>query len=111
MRGLGVEYHQAERRDVSIQTIVERASTEEPRHRPVDLQVERLDRLIAEVEIRLEDQEAYVREVTLVAGSTAVPSFELQRLQLLAALLREGRKRLSDAASAIMLPAAPSASG
>ena len=85
-----------------------------PRNRGTDrleLQVERLDRLIAEVETRLEDQEAYVREVTLVADSSAVPSFELQKLQLLAALLREGRKRLSDAACAIRLPAAPSASG
>ena len=96
---------------MSTQTIVEPASTEGPAHRSLDLQVERLDRLISEVETRVEDQEAYVREVTLVAGSTAVPRFELQRLQLLVALLREGRQRLFDAACALRLPAAPSASG
>ena len=41
--------------------------------------MERFDRLIAEAETRLEEQEAYVREVALVSGSTAVASFELQR--------------------------------
>ena len=61
------------------------------------LQIERLDRLIGEAETRLEEQEAYVREVALVSGSTAVASFELQKMQLLVALLREGRQRLSDA--------------
>jgi hypothetical protein len=60
------------------------------------MQIERLDRLIREAETRLEEQEAYVREVSLVSGSTAVASFELEKMHLLVALLREGRKRLSD---------------
>jgi len=81
---------------MSTQTIVERASPLRPAPRSVAMQVERLDRLIREAETRLNEQEAYVREVSLVSGSTAVASFELQKLHLLIALLREGRERLSD---------------
>ena len=61
------------------------------------LQIERYDRLIEEAETRLAEQEAYVREVALVSGSTAVASFELQKMHLLIALLREGRRAAPDA--------------
>jgi hypothetical protein len=81
---------------MSVQTIIETASTQKSAHRSPAMQVERLDRLIREAETRLEEQEAYVREVSLVSGSTAVASFELEKMHLLVALLREGRKRLSD---------------
>ena len=81
---------------MSTQTIVESTGIQASAHRSPAVQIERLDRLISEVETRLEDQEAYVREVSLVSGSTAVASFELQKLHLLIAILREGRERLSD---------------
>jgi hypothetical protein len=95
---------------MSTQFIVESADTPQTAHRSLAVQIERLDRLIAEAETRLEDQEAYVREVSLVSGSTAIASFELQKLQLLVALLREGRARLSDNSCVVRMPAAPSAS-
>jgi hypothetical protein len=59
-------------------------------------QIERLDRLLAEAERRLAEHEAYVREVSQANGNTAVATFELQRMHLLIALLREGRGRLSN---------------
>ena len=83
---------------MSAQTIVEHISMPGAAHRSPATQIERLDRLIAEAETRLAEQEAYVREVALVSGSTAVASFELQKMHLLIALLREGRERLSTTA-------------
>jgi hypothetical protein len=80
---------------MSAQYIVKRASTEGSAQRWHAMQIERLDRLIQEAETRREEQEAHVREVSLVSGSTAVASFELQKMHLLIALLREGRGRLS----------------
>src|SRR5437016_3267149 len=101
---------------MSTQIYVERSSTEGSAHRSSALQIERYDRLIEAAETRLAEQEAYVREVALVSGSTAVASFVLQKMHLLIALLREGRQRLSDAPASeprnkVVKPAAPSASG
>src|SRR6267154_597464 len=98
------------------QTLVESIGLQGFAPRSPDAQVQRLDRLIAEAETRLAEQEAYVREVALVSGSTAVASFELQKMHLLVALLREGRRRLADAPASeptkrVVKPAAPSASG
>ena len=82
---------------MSTQSIIESANAQEAARRSPAAQVERLDQLIREAETRLEEQEAYVREIALVSGSTAVASFELNKMQLLIALLREGRERLSEA--------------
>jgi hypothetical protein len=85
---------------MSTRSIVESA-TPQPAARPSPAaQIERLDQLILEAETRLEEQEAYVREIALVNGASAVASFELNKMQLLVALLREGRDRLSEAATA-----------
>ena len=81
---------------MSTQTYVERSSTEGSAHCSPALQIERYDRLIEMAETRLAEQEAYVRGVALISGSTAVASFELQKMHLLIALLREGRRRLAD---------------
>ena len=95
---------------MSIQTYVEPSST----HRSPAVQIERYDRLIEAAAARLAEQEAYVREVALISGSTAVASFELQKMHLLIALLREGRRRLADAPASEptkrVKPAAPAAS-
>jgi hypothetical protein len=79
-------------------TIVERVSTREPAQRSPVAQIERFDRLIQMAETRLLEQEAYVRNVARVSGSTAVATFELQKMHLLIALLREGRERLAESA-------------
>ena len=82
---------------MSTQSIIESADPRDALRRSPSAQIERLDQLIQEAETRLEEQEAYVREIALVSGSTAVASFELNKMQLLIALLREGRQRLSEA--------------
>jgi hypothetical protein len=81
---------------MSTQTSIVSAPSHVSVQRPLSTQIERLDQLIREVENNLEEQETYVREASLVSGSTAAAAFELQKMQLLIALLREGRERLAD---------------
>ena len=84
---------------MSTRSVVE-SSIPQPAARPSPAaQIERLDQLIREAETRLEEHEAYVREIALVNGASAVASFELNKMQLLVALLREGRDRLSEASA------------
>ena len=83
-----------------VQRIEEHASPEGSEHRLLAAQIERLDQLIEMAETRLVEQEAYVREVSLVRGSSDVARFELQRMPLLIALLREGRMRLRGGSGA-----------
>jgi hypothetical protein len=79
---------------MATQHIVESTSSEDTTRPSPAGRLERIDRLIEVAESRLEEQEAHVREVALV--STAVASFELQKMHLLIALLREGRQRLAE---------------
>jgi hypothetical protein len=58
-------------------------------------QIERLERCIAGAERHLERQEARVREAALAGRRTAVDDFNLQKMELLLALLREGRARVA----------------
>jgi len=87
----------------------------------------RLERCIANAEQHLEEQEARIREAALAGRNTAVDDFNLKKMHLLLAILREGRERVAQslrrpvgslpAGSAEMprvdavRPAAPSASG
>jgi hypothetical protein len=80
---------------MSVQTTVRLVTAQGLARQPPAPQIERLDRLLAEAERRLAEQEAYVREISQVNGNTAIATFELQRMHLLIALLREGRGRLS----------------
>jgi hypothetical protein len=80
---------------MSVQTTVRLVTAQGLARQPPAPQIERLDRLLAEAERRLAEQEAYVREISQVNGNTAIAAFELQRMHLLIALLREGRGRLS----------------
>ena len=59
-------------------------------------QICRLDRLILEVEARLHEREADLREAARVGGKTAVAAFELKKMHLLLALLHEGRRRVLE---------------
>jgi hypothetical protein len=81
---------------MSVQTSVRSDTTRDLARSPSVEQIERLDRLLAEAEKRVAEQEAYVREVSQVSGNTAIATFEVQRMHLLIALLREGRERLSN---------------
>jgi hypothetical protein len=82
-------------------------------------QIERLERCIAGAEQQVETQEARIRASALAGRNTAIDEFDLQKMQLLLAILREGRERVVrqlDAPSltrvdAVVRPAAPSASG
>ena len=81
---------------MSVQTTVRLVTSQGLARQSPAPQIERLDRLLAEAERRLAEQEAHVREISQVNGNTAIATFELQRMHLLIALLREGRGRLSD---------------
>jgi hypothetical protein len=81
---------------MSTQIRVEHANNRRSVQRSPAMQIERLDRLIRAAETRLVEQEAQVLEASLVSATTAVASFELQKMHLLVALLRENRARLSE---------------
>jgi hypothetical protein len=58
--------------------------------------LERLERTISEAESRMVAQETLIAEAALTGQETAWHSFELQKMQLLVAILREGRQRLLE---------------
>ncbi len=65
--------------------------------RPLRLmQLERLDRTISGAERHAEAQQRLIVEAALAGRTTAHASFELQKMQLLIAILREGRARLLE---------------
>lgn len=67
--------------------------------RPQPAGIERLELTIAAAERHIELQEQRIREATLAGRTTPQDGFELQKLQLLIAILREGRERLLDRSS------------
>jgi hypothetical protein len=85
---------------------------------PPAAQIERLERCIAGAERHLEEQEARVREAALSGRNTAVDDFNVQKTELLLAILREGRERVvrqldtpGPTRTDVVRPATPSASG
>jgi hypothetical protein len=56
-------------------------------------QMERLERCIATAQQRIEAQERRLRQAALEGRSVAVEEFDLQKMHLLLAILREGRER------------------
>ncbi len=58
-------------------------------------QIDRLERCIAGAERHVEEQEARIREAALAGRNTAVDDFNLQKMELLLAILREGRERVA----------------
>lgn len=80
-------------------------------YRRVTAQMERFDRCIAEAEGRIEAQEQRIAEATLAGRSAAEETFELQKLQLVLAILLEARERMYGRRPAdLRTTAAPSAS-
>jgi hypothetical protein len=59
-------------------------------------EIARLERCIANAERHLEEQESRLRQAMLEGGNTAVHEFDLQKMQLLLAILREGRDRVAQ---------------
>jgi hypothetical protein len=63
---------------------------------PLPAHLDRLDRTIRDAERHVEARERMVAQAALVGRDTARETFELQKMQLLLAILREGRERLLD---------------
>jgi hypothetical protein len=92
---------------MSIRSSVERVGAVVALSRAPVAQIARFDRLIREAEARLARQEALVRQAACVGHSTAREDFDLEKMHLLLAILREARGRVAGA----IRPEAPSASG
>jgi hypothetical protein len=60
----------------------------------VNTEMDRFDRCIEEAEARIEAQEQLIREATLLGCSARHEIFDLEKMQLLLAILREARSRL-----------------
>jgi hypothetical protein len=63
---------------------------------PSPAHIERIEQTIAAADRHIELQEQRIKEATLAGRNTAQDGFELQKLQLLIAILREGRERLLE---------------
>jgi hypothetical protein len=72
------------------------ASGREMTARPQPAQIERLELTIAAAARHIELREQRIRQATLAGCAAPQDGFELQKLQLLIAILREGRERLID---------------
>ena len=59
----------------------------------------RVDQAIEEAERQVEAQELLIGEAARGGGDAAPEIFELQKMQLLVAILREGRERLAERVS------------
>ena len=72
------------------------ASGRELAVQPSPAQIAHIEQTIAAAERHIELQEQRFKEATLAGHNTAQDGFELQKLQLLIAILREGRERLLE---------------
>lgn len=75
------------------------ASGREIAAQPSPAQIERIEQTIAAAERHIDLQEQRIKEATLACRNTAQDGFELQKLQLLIAILREGRERLLESSA------------
>ena len=81
---------------MSVHPIIERIGRLDPIREPVAEHMERIDRGIEEAEGRVEEQEQRIQEAALAGRHTAQDQFDLQKMQLLLAILREGRERFLE---------------
>jgi hypothetical protein len=84
---------------MSAREIADRVGPEVAAPRPFAVQLERLGRVIGEAERQVEAQEALVAQAALTGRDAALEDFELRKMQLLVAILREGRERLLERAA------------
>lgn len=81
---------------MSVQTIVERIGGDQTARRPFAAHLARVDQVIEEAERRLEEEEQRAAQAGVAGSNTAQDDFDLQKMQLLVAILREGRERLRE---------------
>jgi hypothetical protein len=81
---------------MSAREIAERVGPEVAAPRPYEAHLERVDQAIEEAERQVEEQETRIRLVAQGGRDAAREIFELQKMQLLVAILREGRERLVE---------------
>ena len=83
---------------MSVHTTVDRIGRDDPAPaplpRPLDVYLARVDRGIEEAEQRLEEQHSRIAQAAAADHNTAQDQFDLQKMQLILAILREGRERL-----------------
>ena len=80
---------------MSAREIADRVGPEIAAPRPYEAHLERVDQAIEEAERQVEEQEVLIGEAARGGGDAAPEIFELQKMQLLVAILREGRERLA----------------
>jgi hypothetical protein len=80
---------------MSARSSVERVGSTVMVSRAPIVQIERFEQLIREAEARLEEQTALVRQASLVGGNTAGADFDLEKMHLLLAILREAKERIA----------------
>jgi multidrug resistance efflux pump len=81
---------------MSAREIADRVGPEVAAPRPYEAHLERVDQAIAEAERQVEEQERRIAQVAQGGRDAAHEIFELQKMQLLVAILREGRERLVE---------------
>jgi hypothetical protein len=83
---------------MSAREIADRVGPEVAAPRPYEAHLERVDQAIEQAERQVDEQEKRIGQVAQAGGDAAAEIFELQKMQLLVAILREGRERLADRA-------------
>jgi hypothetical protein len=83
---------------MSAREIADRVGPEVAAPRPYEAHLERVDQAIEQAERQVAEQEKRIGQVAQGGGDAAKEIFELQKMQLLVAILREGRERLADRA-------------
>ena len=81
---------------MSARNIADRIGPEVAAPRPLAVQIERLEQTLEECERRLEAQATLIEEAALAGRDTTQDAFDLQKMQLVVVILREGRERLLE---------------
>ena len=81
---------------MSAREIADRVGPEVAAPRPYEAHLERVDQAIEQAERQVEEQEKRIGQVAQDGRDAAPEIFELQKMQLLVAILREGRERLVE---------------
>jgi hypothetical protein len=84
---------------MSAAGIVDRIAPELPPTPRSEAHLGRVDQAIEEAERQVEAQELLIGEAARGGGDPAPEIFELQKMQLVVAILREGRERLAERVS------------
>jgi hypothetical protein len=86
---------------MSAPDIADRVGPEVAAPRPYEAHLERVDQAIEEAERQVEDQEMRIGHAVREGRDATPDIFELQKMQLLVAILHEGRERLVERLSSL----------